>query len=100
MKDLLQHIKLDVPNQVIQAEFPKQLKHLGKLRLQPGQKLWELNLRTGLIQAADVEIIGGLQSKSKRITIQEGFLYEPAINLIVAAKKFKKKLNKYLHDKG
>lgn len=77
-----------------QKEQKKGLKHIGKLRLQPGQKVYELNTVTQMIHVVDlseavVDIKGAIHRK---VVLKENCLYVPAINLKNAEKKFIKML--------
>lgn len=94
MKELSAHIQAQ--EQVIQKEFPKKVKHLGKIRLHKGQKLWQCDLTTGKVSPVEIDITATLTGVTKKHIIQDGFLYDTAINLKNAERKFIKKLRKIL----
>lgn len=74
-----------------QSEAKKELKFIGKLKIQKGQKVWELNVQTKMIRIADVESVANMKGEIKRkLVIIPSCLYAPAINLKNAEKKFLK----------
>lgn len=79
--------KISITNQ---KEVNKEVKFLGKIRPHPGQKLWELNLKTGWIQEIVVDDVtvnlkGGV---SKKFMVKENCMYTVAINIKNANRKF------------
>lgn len=109
MKELNPHI---VDPTEIHAVTPikKTLVMEGVFKPKPGQKMWELNLATGIIVEADYdeEVIAVVESKNiitgkvngvtdqvkKKLIRKENCLYWPAINWQNADKQFHKLLNK------
>lgn len=74
-----------------QKEVRKEVKFIGKLKMQRGQKVWQLDLQTRLITIANVESVSNIKGDIKRkLVVKEGCWYAPAINLKNAEKKFLK----------
>lgn len=81
--------KVEIVNQ---CEVQKQHKFLGKVRMQPGQKLWELNLKIRIIRQCTefqtaATIKGGVH---KKFVTNENCVYAIALNLKNAERHFLK----------
>lgn len=82
----------------------------NRLPLRPGHKVWELNIKEGLIREAEIEEevvkitnhpdFGTMSKVIKRVKKKPGCLYETALNHKSADKKFMKAiaLNKSLKN--
>lgn len=80
-----------------QAEKRKELKKIGSIRLQRGQKLYELNTADNTIREAEYESISkigenGKVTTERKLHVKEGHLYAAAINPRNADKKFVERL--------
>lgn len=89
--------KIQTEQQEIRKTFPKGKQHLGKVRVHPGQKLWQMDLSTRIIQECQPTEIGALDQHGKPYTKREfitqpGFIYAIAINVQNADRKFMKQL--------
>lgn len=90
MKEL-QNIQSDKTELHAVKPIKKELKHLGEVRLQKGQRMWEMDLVTRIIKEAEYEDVvaeyvgGGVRRK---LITKENHLYAPAINAKNADKKF------------
>lgn len=95
MKELQQHIKEEIAI-VKPVEQKKQVKHIGALLPQPGQKVYELNIATAKITEAEIIVEHRLKrgdiKQHKKVNVKHGHLYCCAINKTVAEKKFRKQI--------
>lgn len=92
MKELNSHIKAEI--QITEAkEYAKKKAYLGSLRRHPGQTVFQMNIRTGIILPAEFsETTAHLRTGQiiKKILIKEDTVYCVAINESNASKKFMK----------
>lgn len=82
-----------------QAEIKSQIKKLGSIVLHPGQRIYKVNVKNLDCEEAKYEgsnsaILDGKKvvKAHRKIIVEEGFYYIPAINKKNARKKFVKKL--------
>jgi hypothetical protein len=94
MKIVHENIKENIS--VIEQHQPTELKKIGSIILQRGQKLWQCDLKDGEIKECEMEAIF-INGKKKAI-IKKGFLYDVAINKKNAQRKFLKKLQNYINE--
>lgn len=92
MEDFFRSTVPDKVEIVDQRQIKKQHKHLGNFRLQPGQKVWELNGKTRMIREVTefqtaATIKGGVY---KKFVTKEDCLYAIALNLKNAERHFLK----------
>lgn len=79
---------------VRQSEQKKRSKHVDSLRPHKGEKVWELDLKTKMISEAKfdsiVRVLGakGFTHVRKKIIARDYCLYETAINVENARRKF------------
>jgi hypothetical protein len=84
--------KHDTVVEISQQVSPTEKKLISSLPLKKGQKVWELNFKTGKIQLAEVKwdlLFSG--AKKGEVIIKDLHIYDVAINLKNANKKFQKK---------
>ena len=108
MKEVEEH-KIDKTEVVNQRQIEKQKKLVSKLKPKPGQTVYELNCKSGVVQPATfknerVQLVARrnlftfkkqlVQKRVKVIDFKPGFLYVCALNEENAAKKFMKALQK------
>ncbi len=94
MKELNQHDKILLPTSEIQQQI-KKLQFLGKIKLHKGHLFYELDLKTGIITLAEIEIISCIDNSIKRkCIIKPNCMYETALNMQNAIRRFNKKINK------
>lgn len=95
MKELTNNIS-DPKESAEVRQIEKQVIH-QRLRPKPGQKVWELDLNTGLIGEAKIEQVSATIKGSvhKKIIMRPGCIYEVAINAKNADKKFLRRLATY-----
>lgn len=97
MKELKIHTP-EVTEQHAVKPIKKELKHVGSVRLQNGQIMWEMDLSTRIIKAAEYEEVVAVFNPTdnskiqKKIITKENHIYAPAINAKNADKKFFKLL--------
>lgn len=82
------------------APIKKEKKFLGSMKLQKGQKCYEMNLKTGVISEAVyreecilIDKNTSIAKYKKKLFLQENCLYTVAINLSNAQRKFFKMIN-------
>lgn len=76
---------------VNQKDVRKEVKHLGKIKMHKGQKLFDLDMKTGMIKEAELQEVLNIKGEKKRKLIAKPeHLYAPAINLENAERKFLK----------
>lgn len=100
MKEI--EVKQKEPTKIVnQAEVKKQVQFLGSLKRQPGQQVWELNLGTRKVTVAtfaEVSIVttGPERQKGvhKKLVMKDNCIYNVALNLENAKRKFLKQLKK------
>lgn len=92
-QQILEPEKIVIP---AQKEVAKEVKYLGKLKLQRGQKFWKLDLKTRMVSIVELnKATVNLKGETRRQHfIEENCLYTVAINLKNAEKKFIKMLQK------
>lgn len=100
MKELQQHLREEVPVEVTK-QITKQQKFLGTVKPHKGQTVWQLNLDTKQITPATFSEINYVitvpQSKKgvhKKLVIQEGCIYNVALNKENAKRKFLNRLKR------
>jgi len=83
-----------------QSVIPKKKDLIAKIKLHPGQKLFELDTKTGEIRIPEYEkttisfpVNGDLTDVNSKVTSRPGCIYVTAVNLVNAKKKFQKRLN-------
>ncbi len=93
-------------HQNAEMQKKKQAKFIGSLNIHKGQKCFELNTRTGVIELAkyDTQTISYQKLKSigsvnRKLTLNDECIYVVAINLKNAKKKFQVIINNTLKDK-
>lgn len=100
MKENTIQVKEEVQN-VRQAEVPKKLEFLGRLKPQKNHILFEFNYKTGEIKPASFRIeavnftdakLGEITHK-KKIIVNENCTYVPALNVKNAFKRLGIKVN-------
>lgn len=97
MKQLEQQIFQPEPITVAnQKEVNKEIKLLGSLKMQRGQSLWKLNLKTKMIyqvkpEDATLTMKGGVR---KKVVLEDDCIYAVAINVKNAERKFIKMIQK------
>jgi len=97
MKEILleQDKALERPQIVAEQEKEKQLKFLGSLRKVPGLTMYECNLMTGDIKPAKLDSIIDIEGNiTRKLVIQPGCLYDQALNMKNAMRKFLKRAQK------
>lgn len=95
MKDL-EEKKIDKPEVVNQRQVESQ-KLISRWNIHPGHKVWELNIKEGLIREAKIEEVtvqlGKLGPvKRSKVIQKDGCLYCSALNANNADKRFMKML--------
>ena len=81
--------KHDTVVEMSQQVSPTEKKLINSLPLKKGQKVWELNFKTGKIQLAEVKwsiLLNG--AKRGEVIVKDYHIYQVAINLKNANKKF------------
>lgn len=101
MKELEKHSSEKTEQHAIKP-IKKELNFMGSVRLQRGQKLWQMNLETREISLAEYEVIHHLNkeggsTKERKLIVKENHLYAPAINAKNADKQFFKLLGLKYH---
>lgn len=99
MKELSHDIPHPDKTEIHAVKPDKREKVVYTLRPQPGQKTWQLDLKTRLIQEAEYEQVDAEITKMgaaihKKVIIKEGCLYCVAINQQNADRKFMAMLGK------
>lgn len=102
MKELEKHIP--EKHEIHAVKPDKRERVLVTLKPHPGQKTFELNLKTRLIQEAEYEQVDAEITKlgtaiHKKVIIKDGCLYCVAINASNADKKFMEMLGKKIKKK-
>src|SRR5690348_16249236 len=95
--------KIQRPDQIVnirQKDIKKQTVHLGRVKVRPGQSLWELNISTLEVVPVkyDVTAVGIDGSINSQVITKEDHLYCVAINKKNAVRKFILMCNKITHD--
>jgi hypothetical protein len=112
MKEI-QNIQADQIELHAQKEVEKKMKVLARFKKYPNHKVWELNLLTQEIKEAEYEVddtvpfvaananllLGQVRPMRHRLIERDGCLYEPALNIENARKKFVKKLFTHYQNK-
>lgn len=81
------------PDQIInirQQEVKKKAEHIGRIRVRPGQALWELNINTMMVTTVNYNVtaVNLDGSISSEVITKENHLYCVAINHTNAMRKF------------
>ena len=82
-------------------EIKKNMQYLGSKRLKRGQKLFRLDLTNGEITEVELKktatiVNGKLDSGRIRVEMDANSLYEPALNMENARRKFRERVNRIL----
>ena len=97
MKELINHIS--DPKEAAEVRTVPKMTTVTPLFPRPGQKVWELDLKTNFIEPAkiedDVTYDAGMRRVRKKVIMREGCLYEVAINQKNADKRFVKRVTGY-----
>lgn len=79
--------------EVEQREVKKGLTYQGSYRIHTGHRIYELEIKTGILQLASIkETITLEKTVKKEMVKREGCVYLPALNIGNAKKKFKRLL--------
>lgn len=77
-----------------QVEAKKELKFIGQVKMERGQKFYQLDMQSKMITVANVDAVIDIHGNLKRkIVTKDECLYVPAINLKNAERKFIKMLS-------
>jgi hypothetical protein len=90
-------IKKETVNVHAEKDMRKHAKHLGRVRLQKGQTLFEVNLQTRQVQPATYDEVAADLNGSvvKKVFVKDHCVYIPAINKENACRKFLKQFEEF-----
>jgi len=91
-----QPLEEKVPFCVEQQVRKGTMQHIGQQRLFPGQKVWQLDIRTGMVEPATTDVLIA-PGADRRLQVKTApmCLYCTAINEANAHRKFKKLLKEF-----
>lgn len=86
----------------VTGEKKTQLNYLGSVKMHKGHTCFELNLKTGEVKKADYkqetldfqDAKRGFSSSRKKLVVNQYCIYETALNIKNAERKFKQRLSK------
>lgn len=98
MKELTQHLKEEIKVEAVK-EIAKQHKFFGSLNPKKGQTVWQMDLNTLEITPAKFEEVnfiatGEGKGVHKKLVIKTDCIYNVALNMENAKRKFINRLNK------